>query len=494
MNNIRVILLILFAIAFVLRFYLLPENLFFGPEQGIDFSVIKNIAINHNLTLIGSKTDIAGIFHGPIYYYLAVIPFLISKGDPLFILTFFIIINCFAVFFIFLLGKELFNRQIGLLSASIFVVSYGAIVYSRWLSNPPLTIPLSCLFFLFIHKFLQGKKIFLLYTCIIFGLLGQAEFLNFLFFGVISILILLVFRNTIRKQNKLFLMFCVLFLIAFSTGNYLIFDFRHNFLISRSFLQLVQGNSGYYMSLGKSIVDNSVAFISAFTSFITPANGILSTGIFIMGMWIFIKDLQQSSKKYKYGVLILIWLLTPLVMLISLRHDVLPQFFVAIVPACIIITSVVIEHIRKERQYVGIFLLLLILGINIYSWVTNIPSNRNIFFQSTQLGLKFSDQKKVIDTTYKVADGKPFSFQSYTIPYWSQQGWEYLFWYYGKQKYGYEPIGIEEEKLFVIIQDDPSNKSFQENWIKTIVNKWGSLKNTFKYGILTVRELKTDKN
>src|SRR3989338_11278546 len=93
---------------------------------------------------------------------------------------FFIFINCFTVFFIFMLGKELFNRNVGLISAVIFVVSYGAIVYSRWLSNPPLTIPLSCLFFLFIHKYMQGKKLFLLYACIIFGLLGQVEFLNFL--------------------------------------------------------------------------------------------------------------------------------------------------------------------------------------------------------------------------------------------------------------------------------------------------------------------------
>ncbi len=486
MDNLKIILIIFFVTAFALRFYLLPENLFFGPEQGIDFAVIKNIAINHNLTLIGSKTDISGIFHGPVYYYLAVIPFLMSKGDPLFILAFFIFINCFTVFFIFLLGKELFNERVGIFAALIFTVSYGAIVYSRWLSNPPLTIPLSCLFFLFINRFLQGKKIYLLFACIVFGLVGQVEFLNFLFFSVMSLLIFLVFRNPLQNQNRLFLMVCALFLIVFSIGSYMIFDFRHNFLISKSFLQLFHGSSGYYVSWGKSIVDNSVAFTTAFTSFITPAYWILSLGIFFTGIWIFIKVLKSGKKN---GVLILIWLFVPVILLIFLRHNVLTQFFVSIAPASILFTSVVLDYARKKN--IWILLLLFVVGVNMYSWFINIPKNSNIFFQSAQPGLKFSDQKKVINTIYKKAGRKPFSFQSYTIPYWSQQGWEYLFWYYGKQTYGYEPIPEKAGTLFVIIQDDPSNKLFQEHWLKEIVSKWGRLENSFRYGILTVQKLKT---
>ena len=149
-NNVRVILFILFVVAVALRFYLLPENLFFGPEQGIDFAVIKNIVIDHKLTLIGSKTDISGIFHGPLYYYLATVPFVISDGNPVFISLFLIVLNSVSVIFIYVLGKELFNKRVGLIAACLFTVSFSAIMYARWLSNPPLSIPLVCLFFLFL--------------------------------------------------------------------------------------------------------------------------------------------------------------------------------------------------------------------------------------------------------------------------------------------------------------------------------------------------------
>src|ERR1035437_7359970 len=76
-------LVILFFVSFWLRFAYLKDNLFFGPEQGIDFLVIKNLVVDHKLTLIGSKTDVSGIFHGPVYYYFASIPFFLSNGDPL---------------------------------------------------------------------------------------------------------------------------------------------------------------------------------------------------------------------------------------------------------------------------------------------------------------------------------------------------------------------------------------------------------------------------
>lgn len=487
----KIFLCALFIIAFILRFYLLPENLFFGPEQGIDFNVIKNIVVSHDLTLIGAKTDVSGIFHGPIYYYLATAPFFISKGDPLVILAFFIVLNSLTVFFIFLLGKELFNKQVGMFSAILFTVSYGSIVYARWLSSHPLTIPLSCLFFISIYKFLQGKKIFLLFASLFFALIGQAEFLNFLFFGMILVFLMITFKDVFLKQNKLFLLLYFSCLVIFSGSNYFIFDLRHNYIISKSFMELIGRNSGYYVTWERSILENTAALIRVFTSSVAPFNAALSLIILFTGTYFFIKLIRLGNK---YALSVLIWLFLPFVLLIFLRHDFLEQFFVGIVPASIVFTSVTIEKIRQKNKYIGITLLLLIVIMNISGWISNIPENRNIFFQSTQLRLKFSDQKKVLDTIYKEANGKPFSFQSYTIPYWSQQGWEYLFWYYGKQKYGYLPIEEKAKTLFVIIQIDRNNRVFQENWLNNTVNKWGNKKKSFVYGDLEIQELKVERN
>src|SRR5258708_36247591 len=95
-----VFLYILFLLSFSLRFYSLPRNLFFGPEQGIDFFAIKQVS-EGKFTLIGAKTDINGIFHGPIYYYLSVIPFVFSEGDPVVIAGFFVILNSLTIYIVY---------------------------------------------------------------------------------------------------------------------------------------------------------------------------------------------------------------------------------------------------------------------------------------------------------------------------------------------------------------------------------------------------------
>ena len=200
-----------------------------------------------------------------------------------------------------------------------------------------------------------------------------------------------------------------------------------------------------------------------------------------------IRLLKENKKS---AIVLLLWLVVPLVALIGLRHSVLEHFFVFVAVGAILTVALIIDSIWKRKRIFGIVLLLLIIGLNLYAWKISIPENKNIFFQSTQPDLRFSDQLRVIDKTYERADGKLFSFQSYTIPYWSQEGWEYLFWYYGKQKYGYEPVSISEKTLFVIIQDDPSNNIFQKNWLENTVSKWGKWNYEFKYGILRVQELR----
>ena len=195
------ILIVLFIIAFFLRIFLIDKNLFFGPEQGRDMLVVKDIVLNHKLVLIGPKTAIDGVFHGPLYYYLATIPFFIGRGNPLVISLFFIFLNSLTVFFIYLLGKELFGKRTGFLSALFFTFSFGSIVMARWLSHPPLILPLSCIFFLFLAKFIKGDNRYLIPAAIFYALASQAELSDFIIFSFIVLFSVLVFRKRFFKKR-----------------------------------------------------------------------------------------------------------------------------------------------------------------------------------------------------------------------------------------------------------------------------------------------------
>jgi len=479
-------LITLFILAFLLRFYLLPQNLFFGPEQGIDFQVIRDIVVNHKLTLIGSKTDISGIFHGPIYYYLAVLPFAISHGNPVIVSLFFIILNSLSVFFIYFLGKIIGGQRVGLIAAVILAFSFESIVYSRWLSSPPLAIPLSILFFYFFYRFINGSKRDLLFAAVTFGLLNQVEFLNIIFFFVIAFGLFVVFLKYFKKQNPIFITLCLLLGIGITIGTYVFFDLRHDFLISKSLLSLIGGDTGYHTSLTQTVSSVWNSEIRVFSRTIFPVSFIGSLILLLIELILLTTKIIKKEKNF-YPLFI--WFLFPIALLIFSRHNILDQFFVSLISLFIILTALLIDFLWQNKKIIGLIALATICIVNLYTWWDWIPSNRNVFFQSTQPGLRYADKIATIDEIYKDIDKKPFSFQSYTIPYWMQQGWQYLFWSYGKKRYGYEPISQNAKSLYVIIQDDPSNKLFQSDWLKNTVSKWGKPVKTFKHGIITTIKL-----
>jgi hypothetical protein len=478
------ILAVLCLLGLLLRAYLINQNLFFGPEQGRDMLVVKDIVINHKLVLIGPRTAVDGIFHGPLYYYLATIPFLISKGSPLVIALFFILLNSLAIFPLFLLGKELFNKRVGLIASVLFTFSFGAIVMSRWLSHPPLIIPISCLFFLFLVKFLKGKNIHLLPVAVCFGLASQAEFTDFLIFSVILFLTLVVFWKRFLKQKFIFLAVSSLVLLVGTFANFLLFDLRHQFLITNSFIKLLTKHTGFYGTLANSFSGSIDSFIHIAYDSLTPFYPIAVILVVIFAL----VGLVTQIKKNRIGVsIVLIWLFSPFVAFVVLKYDPLYHYFAAVIIALIILSAFLIDKVYTFRKPLGLSLILLFVLINLFALFNNLPGNKNVFFESTQPDLKYSDQVAVINKIYQQANGKLFSFQSYTIPYWLQEEWQYLFWYRG-QSFGYTPS--ENAKiLFVIIQNDPNNQLYQNNWLKKTVATWGTKETEFRQGALRVQTL-----
>lgn len=473
-------------LAFLLRSYLIPQNLFFGPEQGRDFLVVKDIVLAHKFTLIGPKTDIGGIFHGPLFYYLLVIPFLFSGGDIIVSSIFLICIQSLTVIIIYLLGFKLVNKRVGIIASILFAVSFNSIMYARWLSNPPLSIPFVVLAMLFLLNFLKGSKKSLLGFSVCLGLLNQAEFLNIIFYYTITFGIVIIFFERFKKITKVFLLLNLILSVIISVGTFVLFDLRHEYLILKSVLGILTHQTGYQLSFFSSLNSNVGGYLQSFTSTIFPFHDNLGSIMFISS---FIYLILQAKKKKDYYLLVL-WLITPLFLLVFLRHDALEQFFVSIVPAYVLLFAIALNAIWNKSKIMGAVALVIAVSIESAAWIQHIPKNTNIFFQSTQLELNYADQIRTIDRIYLESAGLPFAIQSYTIPYWSQEGWTYLFWSHGYKNYGKFPLDQNHSnKLFVIIQDDPGSQQFQRDWLKNTVSKWGTTEKTFRYGALTTRKL-----
>jgi len=483
-HRIKIFLIVLFLGAIFLRSYNLHNSLFFGPEQGIDFFRIKSIVVDHHPVLVGAKTDIAGVFHGPVYYYLAAIPFFLSKGDPFFIAFFLIVLNSFSVFFIYKVGRALFSIKAGIFSAILFTVSFSAISYTHWLSSHPLVIPLTSLFLLGVVNFLQGKNKYLFLISVTYALLGQAEFLNYLFFGgILAVLVFLNFKD-FKKLPLVFLGLNIIVVFVLGFLHYAVFDYKNQFIMSKSLLGLFHGK-GYYVSYGTVFSQIGTQFTENTGKVLLPfLPPIFSLTLFLVSL-VFLYRLAERKKT----IILFSVLFIPMILLLVLRHAVLEQFFVYTIVPVVILAGFLASVALKKNIIVTAVCISLVISCNLYVWFLYVPQNKFMFFSSTQPELRLSDEKKVIDKIYKLAQGKKFSFQSYTIPYWTQDAWEYLFWQYGKSQYGYLPVSENGKTLYVIIQDDPSSQKFQQDWLKNTVSKWGEEKGSFRQGIFTVKIL-----
>ena len=102
--------------------------------------------------------------------------------------------------------------------------------------------------------------------------------------------------------------------------------------------------------------------------------------------------------------------------------------------------------------------------------------------------ITIDDRKKVIDFIYQNSNGENFSVWIYTIPYYQDYPWEYLFLTYAKNKYGYLPEktssfsknDLKTSKYFFDIYEvDHDNQEKQKHWFDEVLKNFGKTESYF---------------
>lgn len=446
-------LILIFLLAFTLRSYKLDENLFFGWEQGRDAWVVNDIIKGNKLTLLGPKTDAEGVFHGVFYYYLIAIPYFLGKGNPLVAGYFIAFFSALGASLIFFFGRKEFKLPARMASALIYAFSFQAIVFSRWLSNPPLSSFLSLIFAINLKEKFNKKSFLIALFC--WGLIFHLEVIAALF--LLPILIYYLLRNL--KEFKLNLIIQAGFLLLAVFSSYIAFDLRHEHILTHGFLNLLKSSQATKLDILPLIKGVFLVYLKEFTLYLTPGFILAGKTLFFLGLLCVVLDRKKYISK-----IILLWTISPLFFLVLLKTTPMSQFLVHMGPCFCLLTASIIDKITKAKP--GIFLtsvlVIFILFSNFSYFQKNIPQN-NVFFQVGQY-TNLGAQKKILDFIYQEAKGKEFSFDYYTIPYWLSQGWNYLFEHYGKNKYGYLPSQERTKVFFVIIEPDEFNPVYFKNW------------------------------
>jgi len=438
------LLLAIILISALLRLYKSQELFFWHVDEDIIGLTVKRILVDHRPQLIGFPIP-GGIYLGPLIYYIISVPYALSLMNPQVLPVFSAIIGSITVFLIYKVGKTIFeDEKVGFFAALIYGLSYLSNVYSRLLTGLSIVGILALLTYLFLYQNLRSKKptnLLLIAMILIISAQNEATSLSLIVLVAIS---WIIYRFKVPAKTAVI---SILLFIVFHIP-LLVFNLRHNFNIFRSFLNFFtkspeSASSSYNLSNIFEVFPKTLSrflFISGNNDIngqILPCSYLVDNrnytiifayilAVLILGYFL---GSQILNKKISIGPKIITIHLGILLIGLTLFNLFLKGYFyewtlVIFFPGFALITSYfLVKLISKGAVYkiIIFFFLTIFVFINAKSIITS----------SNEFG--FGSKVQAVKAALDEASGRPFYLDS--IGSCFQEGYIYLFWYFGRQPF-----------------------------------------------------------
>lgn len=519
-----IITLTILIITTYLRFAAISNyNFALTYDQGRDLMEIRSIVVGYRPALVGPTTSINGAFLGPFWFYFNTIPFFISQGNPAFILYWQILWYQLAGLGLFIFFKKK-NHILAIISSTLFLLMPTGFLVNRYFWNAhamPMMVAFN--FIVLMWTLEKPSKLKLITLGILNGLALQTQ-------AALGILILpwsiisLVLANGLDLRNGFKKTTAILIGFGLTLIPQLIYDLRHNFIITTTLFQQFTGQTNI---LSQSLPFNTrlADRYQNFLQIIRESNHLhptITTGLFIISLiyvlyQIFLRTRKQAKTNPTTYYLLPITLLLLSVILYLIYPPALKDWFIKglSVPIIMIVSlfltdlangfqpsqwSTTFKRYIKYHKLLAATILLLSLIFTIKEQTKHIQASQ-IYRHEDPSNL--SNQLIVIDWIYQQANKQPFQVYSY-LPSIYDYSYQHLFWWYGTKTYGYQPTKItyadgvpqyikSADKLwtkteppinnqeikqpnhstiqpdtpltFLIIEPDPGNPQRQTNWL-----------------------------
>lgn len=488
------VLLIIIFVLFVLyssRNIIAGDSMFLY-DQSREILLVKLMITTHKATLIGTQSGIAGLFHGPLWLYILVPFFVFGHGNPIYLAYAYVTLMLATILVGFIVGKKLYNFQIGLLIA--FLIATNSYIWQRVATMDGLyALPLVYLFITyFLIRFVRGDKWAFIFVCFFAGLNMQFESSSSLVLLVLLPVLLVLnywyrmqfilhkniklhYSNILKllKRNVFFFLYCI-FAILLSLSTFILFDLRHNFLTLKSlffyFFHNANPTDNKYSFVSR-IIQHTQSFITIYQSIFFVESMLLQlTGLLlvIFGFWyVFIK--KKNDNQYK--VEILICLLFPLLMYIVFLFYSAPvyiEYISGLLAPVTIGFSLLLYKIWENK--IG-KVLVIIFFIETFSFIgINIFNAYSSPYIDNPTAGSLLNQESVVNWVYQDAKGKPFSYFIYS-PDTYTYNIDYLMWWKGISTYHYQSLQAKSENTYLIMYKPLTNDRNAHNfWIKNEIH------------------------
>lgn len=441
---------------------ILTDSFAFTYDVGRDLLKVREIVIDHNLTLIGQTTGLAGLFYGPWWYYILVVPFLIFQGNPQGIALFIALVNIVAIFFCFFVGKKVGGYFLGLVFAALvsfspYMVGLGAQIWNPNIS--PLLVALCLLLMLLVYSGRKDWRI-LLSLGFILGLTMESEivFGSLLLVSVIAFS-LITHREKISRKN--FLSFAVGFLVTLLPRA--LFELTHGFIMTKTII--AGGNSGSFSIPSVESFGNVLWLtIQMFADALTRGSELFATVLIAFCLVVVTVFRNKANKDQMFLVrFALTVFIVFLIGLSFLSHSLYGHYLIVLPMFFILLVSISLFLLQKTQlKIISYTLFGLLVFVNLDP-VVQIQNAKAPLWEGN--GAVYRNQIAVIDYIYKNAEQKKFNYTAYS-PAVYDYTYQYLFLWYGPKQYGYAPSVKAERLLYVILEPDEEKPTRLTDWLK----------------------------
>lgn len=122
---------VILIIALFLRSYKIIDWFDFAHDGDLYSWIVKDIIVDKHLRLIGQLTSAPGIFIGPLFYYLLIPFFLITRMDPVGAIIPILIIGISTVASYYYVFSKLWNSKIGLIASFLYASLLDNVQFDR---------------------------------------------------------------------------------------------------------------------------------------------------------------------------------------------------------------------------------------------------------------------------------------------------------------------------------------------------------------------------
>lgn len=431
------ILFIIFCVAAIVRFIYFPENVYFASDQARDAYYSLQVA-QGNFKVVGPGTTLSQyLHHGVLYYYIMGPAYYLAQGNPYvpaFLVSMF---NLLGVILIFFIAKILFRREIGLLAALLYAVSFEQTQYALFFSHPAPAVITVLLYYLGLSLLLFKQTAKGLPLAIVAGILSMQFHFSLVILIIFLPIFLLLFKNNIPKLKLTDYLLSTAGILLFSS-TFILAEIKYKQIIS--FLMSLGTGEGSPFSLN---ISNFIFAVNRYVNdnFIISPYRLLGL-LFVMTMFILLFRQRNENQKGKF---LLIWFLIGCIAYI-IGPGTTYYFGMGGSVSLLIVGSYLIYQLSRKYFLISTFLVLAIIGSNTYQIIKH-----NSYGPSGEImaptGMLMKDELQAIDYIYQDAGKRQFSIHALTIPYNVKTTWDFLFNWYGKKQYGFVPVWGGEDAL-----------------------------------------------